>query len=130
MTEKPDYMQKADESASSHRCMRTALARTLEAIDTERAAHDATKAELQALRGSVASAAFTLLAQDCEDGAFRVLVDVTMRQFLTTPEPEPLVVAISEAIGEYIMPGATWGELPKALARHGLKLTAIGGKHD
>jgi len=55
-----DYMQNARELTeaeplqnsdwSLERVYRRVLARTLEALDTERAAHEATKAELQALR--------------------------------------------------------------------------------
>jgi len=51
MTDKPDYMQKARDMLGTDRHVTTValienLARTLEALDTERAAHEATKAEV------------------------------------------------------------------------------------
>ena len=46
---------------------------------------------------------------------------------LILPEPvDPLVEAISEAIGTHIMPDAPWGNLRTALKARGLQITPIG----
>jgi len=156
MTDKPDYMQKSRDEAdgsfvpgtfASYEAAVAAHARTLEALDTEHAAHEETKAELQALREGVADvvqSAATLKHQgNCTSspthpdtcGCGLMQHRRTIQALLPAPEPEPdpLVAAIQylDSITEgYDGPEKYAKRLEDALTRHGLTIAAIGGKHD
>jgi len=187
MTDKPDYMQMARDEyetadiipgQSAFDRLMGSLARTLEARDTERAAHEATverlriakieadhmretsiknsrernkaEAELQALRGKVASVLAQVLPGLQFNGNVPVTVEL-LRSLLPAPEPDPdpLVMHVARAISirateldaeapdtcgrlqfivnrDYLLAEAAI----KELTRHGLSIAAIGGKHD
>jgi len=117
MTDKPDYMQKARKQLETDATAQPLsigavihLRNALEALDTERAAHEATKAELQALReraGEVVSIAShelhaclgMLHGEDAKDVA-RAHAECRdfLRSLLPAPEPDPLVMYVARAI--------------------------------
>jgi len=151
MTDKPDYTQKARASFDGFDTIAEFLsehARTLEALDTEHAAHEATKAlmechvahiaeltverntagaELQALRGKVASVLAQVLPGLQFNGNVPVTVEL-LRSLLPAPEPDPLVVVMKEYGHSH--PDEAAERMAGILARHGLTIAAIGGKHD
>jgi len=135
MTEKPDYMQKAREILKDEYA-HNALAHTLEALDTERAAHEATKAELLALREGVAQIVreTTNVSRELDNYADCIAsVNSHARSILPQPAVDPLVEAFREIHGQDIIEGEEWSvgiarRLNEALTRHGLTITAIGGK--
>ena len=79
-------------------------------------AHDATKAEFEAFRRDVSDAVKDVALCDPD------LAERHLSRFIL-PEPvDPLVEAISAAIGEYITPGAPWENLRNELAKRGGKI--------
>jgi hypothetical protein len=143
MSDKPDYMQKARGELNAAQIPHFAEgvafhARTLEALDTERAAHEATKAELQAFLGFEESAlngnTITLLYPMPGDAekAYNAMCKAK-HALLPAPEPDPLVEALDWAmqVGPYSDTETLAARLRERfpeLTRHGLTITAIGGK--
>lgn len=142
MTEKPDYMQMAIEAVEAMAMKEhsgggvdmmdhwMALATTLEALDTERTAHEATMAELQALRE--AGIALLRRVEDYMLGAVRASSAAEFRDFralLPQPTADPLVACVKEAAeqmgtGDFAQ---LTGYLRSSLARHGLTITEKQG---
>ena len=129
MTEKPDYMQfawdKLDDCVDFDAVVRE-HAHTLEALDTECAAHEATKAELQALRDRYAAKMSVVewaINQPVEnfDG-----IIASLHSLLPQPVADPLEAAIQSALdnGNDI----TAFEIANTLREQFPALTAIGGK--
>jgi len=138
MTDKPDYMQKVrdDLGAGGNPVAVLLLAHTLEALDTERESsigwasqfrrevesHEETKAELQALRERV--------AQICKNWVMTPGAEILESLRSLLPAPDPLVQAVKEcgyATLDQIEPEFA-ADLRAALTRHGLTISAIGGK--
>jgi len=161
MTDKPDYMQKARDEyetadiitgQSAFDRLMGSLARTLEVLDTERAAHEATKAESlkwqdrhdhQLERAVQAEAEWQALREAAYD-VMHVLDQTTMRgidlggrierlrSLLPAPEPDPLPRKVRDALRKafpFSLGEADEGnaaDMIDALTRHGLTITTIG----
>lgn len=157
MTEKPDYMQMArDARWLVHRDMRTlssldagifAHARTLAALDTERTAHEATKAEvldymvkwaedgqradkaeaeLRALREAAKALLYFIGPNDTRVYASDAPV-AALRSLLPQPAADPLDQVLESLPANFgnCVDGST--ALREALARHGLTITEKQG---
>jgi len=119
MTDKPDTCRIGT-------CVRAHMAlnhtRTFEALDTERAAHEATKAELQALQERVANI--------CNNWVMTPGAEILegLRSLLPAPELDPLVAVMKEYGHSH--PDEAAERMAEILTRRGLTIAAIGGKHD
>ena len=98
-----------------HGCL-TALADTIAKLDAMQAERDKARADLGAI-GEIA-AMYGWGKPDADIGKKTVAAIAAPYQV----ETDPLVAAISAAIGEYIMPGAPWDKLRAELAKRGLEI--------
>ena len=94
----------------------TALADTIAKLDAMQAERDKATADLGAI-GEIA-AMYGWGKPDADIGKKTVAAIAAPYQV----ETDPLVAAISAAIGEYIMPGAPWDKLRAELAKRGLEI--------
>ena len=104
------------------------LADTIAKLDAMQADRDKARAECAAanVRASELSRGFDKAAADLAKIS-RLLDQPTVNpaRAIAAPcrvETDPLVAAISAAIGEYIMPGAPWDKLRAELAKRGLEI--------
>ena len=159
MTEKPDYMQNASRAVymcktrggmSEREAMMHTLAMHFQALDTEcaaheatkdaldqshengnqlvselldeRAAHEATKAELQALRERV-GAAF----KEGNEGSMMKALQI-LRSPLPQPAADPLLSVLAEYHSSTSIGRHEVEEFREIATRHGLTITTIGGE--
>jgi hypothetical protein len=143
MSDKPDYTQKARGELNAAQIPHFAEgvafhARTLEALDSERAAHEATKAELQAFLGFEESAlngnTITLLYPMHGDAekAYNAICKAK-HALLPAPEPDPLAeLAAMLSVAKHDDRNV-FDHTPEEIGLHVMEnyeavLTAIGGK--